>query len=138
MSRPSRPLIPILQPCFMIVSVLRSGHHAIMSGLCGVESSLSSMGGFFDITADFTVYGATVVGVVIGAGGPLWPFLLVLLAYYVNGTALLPLTVVPRRPRRSHRDDRRPHPLAAAAVLGTAPPRTPCGVLAQVRAYARS
>ena len=51
-------------------------------------------GGFLDITADFVVYGATVVGVAIGATSarqdPDWlPFLLVLLAYYVNGTAFL-------------------------------------------------
>ena len=54
----------------------------------------SRAGGFFDITADFVVYGATVVGVAIGATSgsvdPDWlPFLLVLLAYYVNGTAFL-------------------------------------------------
>ena len=56
----------------------------------------SRAGGFLDITADFVVYGATVVGVAIGstsASGSVesdWlPFLLVLLAYYVNGTAFL-------------------------------------------------
>ncbi len=56
----------------------------------------SRAGGFLDITADFVVYGATVVGVAIGATSASasvesdWlPFLLVLLAYYVNGTAFL-------------------------------------------------
>jgi len=63
-------------------------------------------GGFFDITADFTVYGATVVGVAIGAGGPLWPFLLVLLAYYVNGTALLAFSSIAERTGRTIDDGR--------------------------------
>lgn len=55
----------------------------------------SPAGGFLDITADFIVYGTTVVGVAIGTVGASasltqWlPFLAVLLAYYVNGTALL-------------------------------------------------
>ncbi|MDN5932719.1 MAG: CDP-alcohol phosphatidyltransferase family protein [Pseudonocardia sp.] len=63
-------------------------------------------GGFFDITADFTVYGATVVGVGIGSGGPLWPFLLVLLAYYVNGTAFLALSSIAERSGRALDDGR--------------------------------
>lgn len=59
-------------------------------------------GGFLDITADFAAYGAGVVGVALGvagvsdlsgggtAGTAEWlPFLLVLLAYYVNGAAFL-------------------------------------------------
>lgn len=63
-------------------------------------------GGFFDITADFAVYGATVVGVAIGAGGPLWPFLLVLLAYYVNGAAFLAFSSIAERAGRSIDDGR--------------------------------
>lgn len=54
-------------------------------------------GGFFDITADFTVYGATVVGVAVGSGGRLGPFLCVLLAYYVNGTAFLAFSSIAER-----------------------------------------
>lgn len=57
----------------------------------------SQAGGFFDITADFVCYGAGVVGVALGVGQPLWPFLLVLLAYYVNGTALLAFSSVAER-----------------------------------------
>lgn len=92
-------------------------------------------GGFLDITCDFVVYGATVVGVAVGAtaggGAPWWPFLLVLLAYYVNGTALLAFSsiaeraertrddgrslVLPRGTRRGHRDDHRAHPVAGGA-----------------------
>ena len=63
-------------------------------------------GGFFDITADSTVYGATVVGVAIGAAGPLWPFLLVLLAYYVNGTAFLAFSSIAERTGRTLDDGR--------------------------------
>ena len=68
-------------------------------------------GGFFDITADFTVYGATVVGVALGSsaeigGGPLWPFLLVMLAYYVNGTAFLAFSSIAERSGRSIDDGR--------------------------------
>lgn len=63
-------------------------------------------GGFLDITADFTVYGATVVGVGVGSGGALWPFLLVLLAYYVNGTAFLAFSSIAERARRTIDDGR--------------------------------
>lgn len=63
-------------------------------------------GGFLDITADFCVYGATVVGVGLGAGGPLWPFLLVLLAYYINGTAFLAFSSIAERAGRTIDDGR--------------------------------
>jgi phosphatidylglycerophosphate synthase len=68
-------------------------------------------GGFLDITADFTVYGATVVGVAVGSsaelgGGPLWPFLLVLLAYYVNGAAFLAFSSIAERSGRTIDDGR--------------------------------
>lgn len=68
-------------------------------------------GGFLDITADFTVYGATVVGVALGSsaelgGGPLWPFLLVLLAYYVNGAAFLAFSSIAERSGRTLDDGR--------------------------------
>lgn len=67
-------------------------------------------GGFFDITADFVVYGATVVGVAIGAtssqGAPWWPFLLVLFTYYVNGTAFLAFSSIAERSGRQIDDGR--------------------------------
>ncbi|WP_072690374.1 CDP-alcohol phosphatidyltransferase family protein [Rhodococcus marinonascens] len=67
-------------------------------------------GGFFDITADFIVYGSTVVGVAVGAtsayGAPWWPFLLVLLAYYINGTAFLAFSSIAERSGRSLDDGR--------------------------------
>lgn len=70
----------------------------------------SGAGGFFDITADFLVYGSTVVGVAFGAsaayGAPWWPFLLVLLAYYVNGTAFLAFSSIAERSGRTLDDGR--------------------------------
>lgn len=61
----------------------------------------SQAGGFLDITADFVVYGATVVGVALGATrgeGASWlPFVTVLLAYYVNGTAFLAFSSIAER-----------------------------------------
>lgn len=67
-------------------------------------------GGFFDITADFTVYGATVVGVAFGAtagfDAPWWPFLVVLLAYYINGSAFLAFSSIAERSGRRMDDGR--------------------------------
>ncbi|MCW4355870.1 CDP-alcohol phosphatidyltransferase family protein [Hoyosella sp. YIM 151337] len=61
----------------------------------------SGAGGFYDITADFIVYGSTVVGVSLGVAAaydaPQWPFLLVLLAYYVNGAAFLAFSSIAER-----------------------------------------
>ena len=70
----------------------------------------SEAGGFLDITADFAVYGATVVGVAIGAthqyGADWLPFLLVLLAYYLNGTAFLAFSSIAERTGRQREDGR--------------------------------
>jgi phosphatidylglycerophosphate synthase len=69
----------------------------------------SSAGGFLDITADFVVYGTTVMGVAVGAVGTAaslaeWlPFIAVLLAYYVNGTAFLAFSSIAER--TGHRID---------------------------------
>jgi phosphatidylglycerophosphate synthase len=69
----------------------------------------SPAGGFLDITADFAVYGTTVVGVAVGTVGASaslveWlPFVAVLLAYYVNGTAFLAFSSIAER--SGHRID---------------------------------
>ncbi len=69
----------------------------------------SPSGGFLDITADFLVYGTTVVGVAVGAttspsSTSSWlPFAAVLLAYYVNGTAFLAFSSIAER--TGHRID---------------------------------
>jgi len=74
------------------------------------KSRGSEAGGFLDITADFAVYGATVVGVAIGATDQYdasWlPFLLVLLAYYLNGTAFLAFSSIAERTGRQREDGR--------------------------------
>ena len=74
------------------------------------DSPGSQAGGFLDITSDFAVYGATVVGVAIGATAQFdahWlPFLLVLLAYYVNGTAFLAFSSIAERTGRRREDGR--------------------------------
>jgi len=61
----------------------------------------SQAGGFLDITADFVVYGSTVVGVAVGASSqfdaPWLPFAAVLLAYYVNGAAFLAFSSIAER-----------------------------------------
>lgn len=70
------------------------------------EQTSTQAGGFFDITADFVVYGAGVVGVAVGAGTPTLPFLLVLLAYYINGTAFLAFSSLAERSGRRIEDGR--------------------------------
>ncbi|NYF16845.1 phosphatidylglycerophosphate synthase [Microbacterium sp. AK009] len=75
----------------------------------GDAESGTHAGGFLDIAADFVVYGATVVGVAIGAtagGAPWWPFLLVLLTYYINGTAFLAFSSIAERAGRRIDDGR--------------------------------
>lgn len=67
-------------------------------------------GGFWDISADFVVYGATVVGVAVGAtagfGAPWLPFLLVLFAYYINGSVFLAFSSIAERTGRTIDDGR--------------------------------
>ncbi len=78
--------------------------------LARLRGSGSAAGGFFDITADFVVYGSTVVGVGMGAvaefGASWWPFVLVLLAYYVNGSAFLAFSSIAERVGRQLDDGR--------------------------------
>ncbi len=70
----------------------------------------SAAGGFLDIVADFTVYGLTVFGVAIGVtsgfDAPWWPFLLVLVAYYLNGGAFLAFSSIAERTGRQIDDGR--------------------------------
>ncbi|MGB3827823.1 MAG: CDP-alcohol phosphatidyltransferase family protein [Ornithinimicrobium sp.] len=84
----------------------------------------SEAGGFLDITADFLVYGATVLGVAIGvtsdaAYDASWiPFALVLVAYYVNGTAFLAFSSIAER--TGHQlDDGRSFSFLAGLAEGT-------------------
>lgn len=70
----------------------------------------SEAGGYLDIVCDFVIYGAMVVGVAVGAangfGAPWWPFLLVLLTYYVNGAAFLAFSSIAERTGRTLNDGR--------------------------------
>ncbi|CAO1654220.1 CDP-alcohol phosphatidyltransferase family protein [Salinibacterium sp. NYA9b] len=72
-------------------------------------ATASEAGGFLDIVADFVVYGATVLGVAIGAtaafDAPWWPFLVVLFAYYINGAAFLAFSSIAERTGRTLSDD---------------------------------
>lgn len=70
------------------------------------DASASNAGGFLDITADFVVYGSFVVGVAIGSGQGLVPFLFVLLAYYLNGSAFLAFSSIAERSGRPIDDGR--------------------------------
>lgn len=67
-------------------------------------------GGFWDISADFVVYGATVVGVGIGAtaafAAPWLPFMLVLFAYYINGAVFLAFSSIAEKTGRQIADGR--------------------------------
>ncbi len=75
----------------------------------GAPGTSGDAGGFLDITADFTVYGAFVLGVGVGVradGGSLLPFLAVLLAYYVNGAAFLAFSSIAERTGRQIDDGR--------------------------------
>lgn len=73
-------------------------------------ASSSEAGGFLDIAADFIVYGASVAGVAVGSvtgfGAAWWPFMLVLLAYYVNGAAFLAFSSIAERTGRTLDDGR--------------------------------
>jgi len=66
----------------------------------------SAAGGYLDISADFAVYGSFVIGVGIGSGQSLLPFLFVLLAYYVNGTAFLAFSSIAEKTGRQIDDGR--------------------------------
>lgn len=76
----------------------------------GRVTSDSEAGGFLDITADFVVYGATVLGIALGAtaayDAPWQPFAAVLLAYYVNGAAFLAFSSIAERTGRRIDDGR--------------------------------
>lgn len=73
-------------------------------------SAVGSAGGFLDIVADFISYGASVMGVAVGAtagfGAPWWPFLAVFFAYYINGTAFLAFSSIAERTGRRLNDGR--------------------------------
>lgn len=82
----------------------------VRSTSAGAPPTASQAGGFLDISCDFVVYGATVVGVAVGAvstfGADWLPFALVLLAYYINGSAFLAFSSIAERTGRRLDDGR--------------------------------
>lgn len=76
----------------------------------GAGHTDAATGGFLDISADFVVYSVSVLGVAFGTshalGTSLWPFLLVLVAYYVNGATLLAFSSIAEKTGRQIDDDR--------------------------------
>lgn len=70
----------------------------------------SGRGGFWDISADFVVYGATVAGVAVGAttafGAPWLPFLAVMFGYYINGSVFLAFSSIAEKTGRQKDDGR--------------------------------
>lgn len=80
----------------------------------------SDRGGFLDVVADFTVYGAFVVGCAIGQPDARLAVLVLLLTYYVNGTALLAFSsVVERRRHTTGLEDDRSFVFARGLAEGT-------------------
>ncbi len=83
-----------------------------VGGANGSPASVATgeAGGYLDIVCDFVIYGAVVVGVAIGVangfGAPWWPFLLVMLTYYVNGAAFLAFSSIAERTGRTLDDGR--------------------------------
>jgi phosphatidylserine synthase len=68
--------------------------------------SYGPTGGYLDIVCDFIVYGTFVVGVAHGAHTSYLPFLLVLLAYYINGTSFLAFSSIAEREQTRIEDGR--------------------------------
>jgi phosphatidylglycerophosphate synthase len=80
----------------------------------------SDRGGFLDIVADFTVYGAFVVGCAIGQPDARLALLVLLLTYYVNGTAFLAFSaVVTRRGQTTGLEDERTLVFSRGLAEGT-------------------
>lgn len=77
-------------------------------------------GGYLDVVADFTVYGAFVVGCAIGEPDARIALLVLLLAYYVNGTAFLAFSsAVERRRLRTGLEDERSFVFTRGLAEGT-------------------
>jgi phosphatidylglycerophosphate synthase len=79
----------------------------------------TELGGFLDIVADFVGYGAFVVGIGIGAPDARVACLVLLLAYYANGTAFLAYSSVAERLRRTSDDEERTLNFVGGLTEGT-------------------
>ncbi len=76
----------------------------VLDGLDGAVARqagrVTDRGGYLDVVADFTVYGAFVVGCAIGAPHARVALLVLLATYYVNGTAFLAFSSIVERGRQ--------------------------------------
>lgn len=77
--------------------------------LARTSGTAGERGGWLDLVADFTVYGAFVVGCGIGQPDARLACLVLLATYYVNGTALLAYSAAAERRRRERADERTFH-----------------------------
>ena len=77
-----------------------------MDGPVARASGATERGAFLDVVADFSVYGGFIVGVAIGVPDARLACAVLLLAYYVSGTALLALSSLLERRRQNNGDER--------------------------------
>ena len=81
----------------------------LLDGLDGVVArriEATDRGGFLDILADFAVYGGFVVGVAVARPEARLACAVLLLTYYLNGTAFLALSSLRERRRQQGSDER--------------------------------
>lgn len=79
----------------------------------------TARGGYLDIVADFTVYGGFVVGCAIGQPQARLALLVLLLAYYLNGTAFLAFSSAVAGRRTTGLEDGRSHVFLRGLAEGT-------------------
>jgi len=100
-----------------LVSRLADGLDGPMARVTG---QASPWGGYLDIVADFTVYGAFVVGCAIGQPDARVAMLVLLLTYYVNGTAFLAFSsAVGQIGTQTGLEDERTHVFSRGLAEGT-------------------
>jgi phosphatidylglycerophosphate synthase len=81
----------------------------LLDGLDGPVARVrgaTDRGGYLDVVADFSVYGGFVVGLAIAVPKARLACAVLLLAYYVSGTALLSLSSLLERRRQNSVDER--------------------------------
>lgn len=77
-----------------------------LDGAVARAGTPSDAGAFLDIVADFTVYGAFVVGVAVAVPDARLACAVLLFTYYVNGASLLAYSSLAERRRLAARDER--------------------------------
>jgi phosphatidylglycerophosphate synthase len=81
----------------------------LLDGLDGPVARVwgaTERGGYLDVVADFSVYGGFVVGVAIAVPNARLACTVLLLTYYVSGTAILALSSLLERRRQNNADER--------------------------------